>query len=204
LDGFDSYHEPAPWGVDVLKVGPSLGIGSLAFWSGDSATRVEKTDSIRCRIENRKNKAKVFVDYYGWQINGIKTDLFSTLEIEEGSYLTRYSVGLSEALPNLATGIVKLPETVVKVFEDIKPGWTCLVTCGVQTLQQDHLGMCVFCKTSDIQKITEDRNSHVVVLKPDNNQITYYFGAAWQQDESGVRSLEEFKSLLTEQAKYIK
>ena len=29
LDGFDSYHEVSDWGVDVLKVGSSLGIGSV-------------------------------------------------------------------------------------------------------------------------------------------------------------------------------
>jgi len=29
LDGFDSYHEMQPWGMDVMKVGKSLGIGSI-------------------------------------------------------------------------------------------------------------------------------------------------------------------------------
>jgi len=31
LDGFDSYHEMQEWGVDILKVGDALGIGTLAF-----------------------------------------------------------------------------------------------------------------------------------------------------------------------------
>ncbi|HMQ62883.1 MAG TPA: DUF4861 family protein, partial [Flavilitoribacter sp.] len=40
LDGFDSYHEPGEWGMDILKVGPSLGIGTPGIWLRDAALRV--------------------------------------------------------------------------------------------------------------------------------------------------------------------
>ncbi len=204
LDGFDSYHEISDWGVDVLKVGSSLGIGSLAFWDGERAIRIEITDSIISSIQNDKNFSEVVVNYYGWQINGIKTDVYSTLEIEEGSYLTKYHVKLSNELPNITTGIVKLPGTVVEGFDDIKPGWNCLITFGIQTLQDDNLGMCIFYKTEDVLEITEDQDSHLVVLKPKGSELTYYFGAAWQQDQSGVSSIEEFKSLLMDQARFVR
>ncbi|WP_321372356.1 DUF4861 family protein [uncultured Draconibacterium sp.] len=203
LDGFDSYHEVSDWGVDVLKVGSSLGMGSVAFWDGEKAIRVEKTDSLYSEVESGANKSKVTINYYGWEINDTKTTLQSTLEIEAGSYLTKYTHKLSEALPNLASGIVKHEGTEVQVFNDIKEGWTCLATFGVQTLQEDKLGMCVFVKTDQLLEVTEDKYSEVVVMKPENNELTYYFGAAWEQDASGVTSLEAFKALLTEQAKYI-
>jgi len=204
LDGFDSYHELSGWGVDVLKVGSSLGIGSLAFWDGEKATRIEKTDSILCRVRNHKRYSDVAVDYYGWQINGMKTDVFSTLTIEKGSYLTKYDVKISAELPNITTGIVKLPGTDIQVIKDIKPGWNCLVTSGVQTLQNDYLGMCIFYKADDLLEVTEDQDSHLIVLKPENKHLTYYFGAAWQQDQSGVDSLQEFESLLKEQARFVR
>jgi hypothetical protein len=51
---------------------------------------------------------------------------------------------------------------------------------------------------------TEDKNSHVVVLKPKNNKLTYYFGASWEQDASGIKSMEDFKKLMKEQAKFVK
>jgi len=204
LDGFDSYHEMQDWGVDVLKVGSSLGIGSLAFWDGEKATRVEKTDSIFCSVESGKKSSKANVDYYGWEINGTKTNLFSSLEIEEGSYLTKYDIQLSEELPNLATGIVKLSGTEVLIFDDIKPGWKCLATFGVQTLQNDNLGMCVFYKTEQELEIAVDKYSHLVVLKPENNQLTYYFGAAWEHDLSGVKTMDDFKNLLKTQTQFLK
>lgn len=204
LDGFDSYHEISDWGVDVLKVGPSLGLGSLAFWDGAKATRVEKTDSILCSVESGRKSSKVNVKYYGWEIANKKTDLNSKLEIQAGSYLTRYTIDLSESLQNLATGIVILPETEVVVFDDLKPGWSCLVSFGKQSLEDDMLGMCIFYKTSQLIEITKDKDSHVVVLKPENNKLTYYFGAAWEQDASGVKNMNDFKALLKKQRKYLK
>jgi len=204
LDGFDSYHEMQDWGVDVLKVGSALGIGTLAFWDGEKAVRVEKTDGISCSVESGKKSSKVVVNYSGWEINSIKTNLYTTLEIEAGSYLTRYSAELSEELPNLANGIIKLPETETAVFTDIKPGWSCFVTFGIQSLEKDKLGMCIFFKTNQLVQQTEDKNSHVIVLKPDNNKITYYFGAAWEQDASGVKTIGDFKELLRSQARFLK
>ena len=204
LDGFDSYHKMSDWGVDVLKVGSSLGIGSVAFWDGEKAIRVEETDSIYCAVESSKKLSQVLVNYYGWQINNIKTDLISKLEIEEGSYLTKYELKLSESLPNLTTGIVKLPGTTVLVFDDLKSGWNCLATFGKQTLQEDNLGMCIFYKTDEVLELTQDKYSHVVVLKPKNKKLTYYFGAAWEQDESGVKTMADFKAFLKTQVQYIK
>lgn len=204
LDGFDSYHEMSDWGVDVLNVGSSLGIGSLGFWDGEKAIRVEKTDSILCSVESGKKSSKVDVKYYGWEINNTKTNLFSTLEIEEGSYLTKYSIDLSESLPNIATGIVKLPGTVVKTFNNLKPGWSCIATFGKQTLQEDNLGMCVFYKTDQVINVTEDKNSEVVVLKPVNKKLTYYFGAAWEKDASGVKTMDDFEELLKRQVQFLK
>ncbi len=204
LDGFDSYHEMADWGVDVLNVGSSLGIGSLGFWDGKKATRVEKTDSIFCSVETGKKSSKVNVNYYGWEINNTKTNLLSTLEIEEGSYLTKYSVELSNELPNITTGIGILPNSEKVVIDDLKPGWGCLVTFGKQTLQNDNLGMCIFYKKDQVIEITDDKYSHVVVLKPVGKKLTYYFGAAWEQDASGVKTMDDFKKLLKTQVRFVK
>ena len=175
LDGFDSYHEMQDWGVDVLKVGSALGIGTLAFWDGEKAVRVEKTDNLFSTVENGKKSSKVTIDYSGWEINNTKTNLHTTLEIEGGSYLTKYSIELSEDLPNLATGIINLPETETAVITDIKPGWSCFVTFGKQSLENDKLGMCIFYKTNQLISQTKDKYSHVLVLKPENKKLILLF-----------------------------
>lgn len=204
LDGFDSYHEMQDWGVDILQVGDALGIGSLAFWDGTKAVRLEKTSEIKCKVETENTASKVVVDYSDWEIDSYITDISTTLEIEPGSYLTKYSINLSNELSNLATGIVKLPNTEMKIINDLKPGWSCMLTFGKQSLQNDMLGMCVLYKSNQLIKQTEDNNSYVVVLKPENNLLTYYFGAAWEQDASGVNTMNDFVNLLKDQVKFIK
>jgi hypothetical protein len=49
-DGFDSYHEMADWGMDILKVGESPGMGSLAVWRDGKANRASQTGRVTCAI----------------------------------------------------------------------------------------------------------------------------------------------------------
>ena len=89
LDGFDSYHEPADWGMDILKVGESLGIGSMGHWTGANAARVAETDSVYCDItENGDLQSTITTTYYGWKTQNGKTDLTSEMSIQAGSRLT--------------------------------------------------------------------------------------------------------------------
>ena len=50
VENFEDYHHLAPWGMDNLKVGKSLGLGSIAFWNGEKAERVALKDSTTCII----------------------------------------------------------------------------------------------------------------------------------------------------------
>ncbi len=164
---------------------------------------MEKTDRLFSAVENGKKGSTVTIDYTGWAINDTKTDLHTTLEIEAGSYLTRYNIDLSKPLPNLATGIINLPETELAFIGDIKPGWDCMATFGKQSLEKDMLGMCIFYRKDQLIAQTKDKYNHVVVLKPAKNKLTYYFGAAWEQDDSKVKTMDDFNALLKKQAKYI-
>ena len=41
-DGFDSYHEPANWGQDILKAGKSMGIGGYGRVVADTVVHFQK------------------------------------------------------------------------------------------------------------------------------------------------------------------
>ncbi|MGB3798866.1 MAG: DUF4861 domain-containing protein [Lewinella sp.] len=198
-DGFDSYHEPSDWGMDILKVGSSLGLGSLATWTDDRALRVETTDSVTSKIaENGPLRSKIRTRYYGWEAHDQKTDVVSELSIEAGSRMTRHDVQLSEALPNLATGIVKL-ETG-EVFRGQAGDYAYVATYGDQSLVDDGLGLAILYRIEDLIEVTEDEHSHVVVLRPDaENRLTYYFLAAWTQEIDAITSQSDFKTYLDEQ-----
>lgn len=197
-DGFDSYHESSDWGQDVLKVGKSLGVGSLGTWLGDKALRVETTDSLTCQVvENGAVESKIRTHYYGWKVGDVSTDLTSDISIQAGSRLSRQDVTLSNPLPNICTGIVKLDST--NLLQHDNGTWGYLATWGKQSLANDLLGMAVLYKKSDWMETTADDLSHVVVLKPSGNKLTYYFLAAWEQEPNGIKTEEAFQKYLEDE-----
>jgi len=52
--------------------------------------------------------------------------------------------------------------------------------------------MAILYLNKDKLMITEDELNNVVVLKPVEDQLTYYFLAAWEQETGGIKSEEEF------------
>ena len=198
-DGFDSYHEMSDWGMDILKVGASLGLGSVGMWIADSAQRVEKTDSLSCRIiANGVIQSKVKTNYYGWQVNEQKYNLTSLLTINADSRLTRCDLVLDKNPDNLCTGIVKHDSAMV-ISSKNDGEWQYLATYGKQSLNNDNLGMAIFYKTNDLDKLTADNHSEVVVLTPTDGKLSYYFAATWELETNGITSENDFINYLEEQ-----
>ncbi len=200
LDGFDSYHKLSGWGVDILEVGKSLGLGTIAHWADSSANRVAKTDSVFCEITySGILESKITTKYFGWEYKGGKTDLTSELSIRAGSYLTKEHLTTGEPIDNFCTGIIKQDSTTVLTSASDNGDWVYMATFGVQSLQKDHMGLAVFYRKKDLQQITEDKLNHVVVLHPEGNELTYYFCGIWEQDASHMDNIEKFKAFLEEQ-----
>jgi len=200
LDGFDSYHVMAGWGVDNFQVGNSLGIGSIGYWAGGKANRVEKTDSLYSRIDYSGTlESKITTVYTGWETNEGKTNLTSELTIRAGSYLTKTELVLSNPLQNICTGIIKLDSTVVVKPQKPLGEWSYYATFGVQSLEKDKQGVVVFYRKSDLVEITSDPLNHVLILKPKDKKLTWYFGAIWEQDQSKIKTIEAFTKFLDEQ-----
>lgn len=191
-DGYESYHGMADWGMDILKVGGSLGIGSIAFWNGERAIRVEKTDSIYCEIvADNALQSEIRIDYSGWEIDSSFVDLHTSLSISADSRSTKYSIKLSDKLENLCTGIVKSDNA--ELIDGQKPdGWSYLATWGKQSLAEDNLGMAVFYQSDKLIMLTEDAESHVLVLEPREGYLEYYFMAAWEQEPGGIKIQDDF------------
>jgi hypothetical protein len=199
LDGFDSYHEMSDWGMDILKVGESLGIGSLGMWTDSLAERVAKTDSTVCTIvADGPVYSQIRTRYFGWKAGSGKYDPVSDLSITAGSRMTRHRVEATGNPPNLCTGIVKLDSTQLLSATGQEGEWTYLATYGKQSLAGDRLGMAVLYRKADLIQTAADVHSRVIVLKPDNGVLTYTFLAAWEQEPDGIRSEEAFARYLEE------
>jgi len=198
LDGFDSYHETCDWGQDNFKVGETLGLGSIGYWTGKEAVRVEKTDSIICRVAmNGLLKSAIETQYYGWQLANSTVDLRSNLSIVGGSRLTHCQLELSQGNPILCTGIIKYkgiePETN---FADTLSDYVFLATYGFQSLANDSLGLAVIAHRKYVTLITDDSKNQIMVLQPINQQLDYYFLAAWEKERNGITNKNDFNAYL--------
>ena len=196
-DGFESYHEMFEWGMDILKVGESLGIGSIGMWYNGKAERVSITDSVTCKIvSNGPVQSEIRTRYYGWKVDSNKMDLVSNFAINAGSRMTKHTVQIQGETENLCTDLVKHENTQLLQFKNQNSEWEYLALYGKQSLAGDNLGMVILYRNKDFVEITEDEFSHVVVLKPAEGMLTYYFGAAWEQEPDGIQSREAFEDYL--------
>lgn len=193
LDGFDSYHELQPWGMDVLKVAKSLGVGSIGYLRDTAAVRVEVTDSVTSRItENGDVYSSVLTNYYGWNTGNAKTDLTSRLTIHAGTRATHNLLTVSNDVDNLCTGLIKDAKGKLFSKEGDETSYGYLATYGKQSLNKDNLGIAVLFKRSELIALTKDQYSHIVKLKPSNGKLDYYFVAAWEGEPGGIKTEVEF------------
>ncbi len=196
LDGFDSYHNMQPWGMDVLKVGKSLGIGSIGYLTDKGAIRVELTDSVNCRItENGDVYSSFLTNYYGWNIGQSKVDLASRISIHAGTRLTHTRLTAKGTIDNISTGLIKDDKTNPKLFTSNgdKNHFGYIATYGAQSLNNfDNLGIVVFFDAARLQQITEDQFSHIVKLSPVNGSVDYYYAGVWEKEKNGITNEADF------------
>ncbi|MBN1406614.1 MAG: DUF4861 domain-containing protein [Calditrichaceae bacterium] len=197
LDGFDSYHEMSDWGMDILKVGDSFGIGTWGMWAAGKAHRVAETDQVVCTITvNGPVQSKIRTNYDGWNVSETKYNLVSTLTINAGSRLTRNELEINGTPENLCTGIVKLDSTEVIKSDSQDGKWQYFSTWGRQSLNNDNLGMAIFYKQSDLISLAEDNLNHLIILKPADGKVSYYFAAAWEKEPNGITTKKQFINYL--------
>lgn len=198
LDGFDSYHEMADWGMDIFKVGQSIGIGSIGMWHNNKIYMVSQADSVTCEIvSNGPVKSQIQTKYFGWKVGSEKYNLISNLSITAGSRLTKHSVSCSNNLPNICTGLAKHEDCdVLHPVSRTDGEWQYLALYGQQSLAGDNLGIAILYKKSELIELTEDDLNYVAVFQPSKGTFSYYFVAAWEQEPNGIKNLKEFQKYL--------
>lgn len=189
-DGSGSYHEMQPWGMDIMKVEESLGLGSIGMWNGDHVIRVDNTDSVVCEVGDDLLQSAVITKYYGWKTPLDTIDLVSEFSIRGGSRLTRHDVSVETR--SLCTGIIKDMEA--RVFKSVgtEDSWGYIATYGKQSANHDNLGLVVLFPWDIFGGFHEDENNHVVEFSSADFGISYYFGAAWELEPNGIRNETDF------------
>jgi hypothetical protein len=201
LDGFESYHHMQSWGMDVMKTGKALGVGSIGAWVSEAAIRVELTDSVTSQIdENGSVYSSILTKYYGWKVGPEVVNLTSRFSIHAGTRLTDNRMTLSKDLENLCTGIIKDNNGKLFKKEGDSGSWGYIASFGPQSLNKDNLGIAVLFMPSSFAGFTEDKYSHVVKLKSSGMKLEYYFFGAWEGEPEGIKTEGEFLDYLNKSA----
>jgi len=203
--GNEGYQNPQDWGMDIFKVGNSLGIGSIATMLDGKVITVSKTDSVTCKILNNNNLlSAIRTTYYGWNVGDKKYGLVADLSIEAGSRLTKNELYLKGELSNICTGIAKHDSTDFFTSKsNNREAWAYIALYGKQSRDGGNLGLAVFYKKADLIKTGDDKDSYLILLKPVKGSVIYYFTAAWDKEPNGIKNKEEFKKYLDETCKVL-
>lgn len=200
-DNYDSYHEMADWGADILKVGTSLGMGGYGYWDGSKTVLVSDVAQRSATIlADGPIHSSLEIGYQGWDTGKAVVDLTATLAMQAGSPLAEVTLQTSAPLDNLAIGIVAHPGTELMTgemeFTLTSETWAYMASFGTQTLFEDQLGMVILFKKRDLVEQTRDENSYVLVMKPRDKALSYAFGALWSGQQGGVQTREELEAYL--------
>lgn len=207
----ENYHELQPWGLDVLKVGASLGAGSLALLKNDSIYRLGDTREARFEIIADGPVRAIFkLTYGGWEVAGEEYGLEETITIWGGKRWYESQVKLTGIQPGatpgdtLVTGIVDLKD-VPKHEVDV-PGWKILYSHGKQSENKDYLGMGILVPEAHLAGFGEAPvegegvlSTYTAYLVPQDGSYRFLFYAGWEGENPQFTDQEYFeKQLLAE------
>lgn len=197
IPGKESYQNMQPWGMDIYKVANTFGLASFAILNDKQFNLLSKTDSTTCRIIDNGNVFSRFeINYYGVQANNTKNDFNITISITAGSRLSKVNISAKNKFENITTGLARHTDTKTLWSNKENSEWQYIGVYGKQSLAKDELGTAIFYRKDSAEKVCEDSLNEVAVLNPINNEVTYYFCAAWQQEPNGIKNITEFEEYL--------
>ena len=178
----DDYHAMADWGMDILKVGNSLGAGGFGVFENGQVRQIGNADSYGAEIASDTNsEATVKVTHFNSESCG--GDVAGFYTAKAGEYATHVRIEGACALP-YAAGIV-IHEGTASIQSEGNNGWQYIAQFGEQSLVPDTLGMAIFYNAEDIVSRGQDNDDNYIVFK---NGVTpnYITAAIWAQDASGI------------------
>jgi len=208
--GEPSYHEPAEWGMDVLKVGTSLGAGAIGYMYKDSIYRVGDNGSGKYEVVFRGSQRSRFkFDFTNWKMDDQVLDVSHQIEIAAGRRFYQGMVtyaGSQEDL-NLVVGIVKMLSEELHTLE-LDKQYTGLYTMDHQAEDGSLLTMALVVPTSYLIRIDETKKEGEGVIQTyyalldasPGDAISYRFYSLWEKEDQRWSSVEEIENYLKKEA----
>ncbi len=201
-DGFDSYHEPSPWGQDILKAGKSMGIGGYGRMVADTVAHFRNVKNTFASVKNLDGYSIINISYEDWKTGNDSIDLHAQLTMYQNDRFTKAELTPSKAITGICTGIV---DHGVAFHKKEGEKWAYIATYGLQTLASppDNLGMALFYKLDEVAEQKKGLYEHLVIFKPSTETITYYFLGTWEQEPNGIKTEDAFIQDLNKKLKVL-
>lgn len=208
----ESYHSEADWGMDVLKVGTSLGAGAIGYMYNDSIYRVGDNGSGDFRIVfEGSQRSRYNLSFSNWKVDGSATDVLQQVDISAGKhfYQSLVSYSAEDLDMDLVVGIVNMKSDELHVLK-LGEHHTALLTHDHQTEDKEGslLGMALLVPNEYLMKYGETRESgegivqtyYAVLDAQPGEAVPYRFYALWEKEDPRWASLEEISRFLEEEA----
>ncbi len=210
IAGSPSYHEPAGWGMDVLKVGSSLGAGAIGFMYRDSIYRVGDNGhgSYHLLFEGSQ-RSRFNLTYSNWKIEQFPLEVVHQIGIIGGRHYYQGLVSHTGGPDNLAlvAGIVNMKSDSLHVLE-LNENYTALVTHAPQAEDGSILAMALMVPSAYLKTTGQTRDQgegiiqtyYAVLDAEPGKPLPYRFYALWEQEDPRWASLEEVTAFLRQEA----
>lgn len=203
VDGDDSYHEISDWGMDILKVGSSLGAGSVAFWYQDSLIRLTSTDADYRTLVDGPLRSVFALTFRGVDLGDKQIDVTHTISILPGKYYYQSTLELSDSTGvAVVVGLVDLHALEDQTLE--ANAARTLYTYGAQSENADSLGMALMIAKDAYQGMVDTDsistlipNTYAFLLAPD--KASYRFYAGWELSDARFEQEASFEAYLKEE-----
>ena len=204
-----NYHELDDWGMDILKVGNSLGAGAIAIGIDDEIYRVGPSDEAGFRLLTEGPVRSVFELWFKGVPAGDRSyDIVHRISICAGDHFYRSSVKVDGLHGDemLYTGIVDMHE--LPQFEMNYAESKISATLGAQGFMDEMLGLGVLIPENEFVRYVEAPKrgdgvtiTHLAAIQLNENTASNYaFFAGWVFQDENFANEEYFKSMLEKAA----
>jgi len=213
-----NYHNLAEWGMDILKVGPTLGAGSLAMQVDDSLYRLGPTRDAHFRlVANGPVRSIIELIYEGWEVAGEEYTLREVITIRPGTWFYQSDVTLLNDFSgtrDIVTGttlLYRLDGAPEPNFVALNEKYNGLITDGAQSENKDWLSMGVLveksvCDSWFLAPETAPNDgvtlTACVPLKAESGKpVRYLFYAGWEKSDIRFKKEGLLKTVMEEDAR---
>lgn len=188
------YHLEVPFGRDIFKVPPSLGIGAIGALVDGAAQPVAEVADRKWRVLTTGPVRSIGeIEYKGWKIGGRSVDLVSRFTQWAGEHGFEHRITVSEAsgltlvaaAPRKA-GVERLDIAKNDSVQSVATWGHQVVEAGTKAgtgeLPNEDLGIALLIRKSDSAGELTDAGNYLFRLAPNRGAAEWYAAARWDQE----------------------